>query len=39
VSFGPSFRGKDAEKLLDEVRNWTQEECYKLREIIEREKA
>jgi len=39
VSFGPSFRGNDAEKLLDDVRNWTQEECYKLREIIKREKA
>ena len=37
VSFGPSFRGTDAEKLLVDVRDWTQEECLKLREIIKEE--
>lgn len=39
VSFGPSFSGTDAEKLLNEVRDWTQKECYKLRGIIEENKA
>lgn len=39
VSFGPSFEGKDAEKLLKDVRNWTQDECYKLREIIDSSKS
>lgn len=36
VSFGPIFKGKDAEKLLTEVRDWTQKECYRLREILDK---
>ena len=35
VGFGPSFKGTDAEKLLEDVRNWTQEECYRLRGILD----
>ena len=37
VSFGPSFSGKDAEILLEEVRNWTQNEVFKLRRKIDQE--
>lgn len=36
VSFGPTFIGDDAEQLLTEVRDWTQKECYRLREIIDK---
>ena len=35
LSFGPSFSGIDAEQLLEDVRNWTQEECYRLRKEID----
>ena len=35
VSFGPSFSGTDAEQLLEDVRNWTQKECYRLRKEID----
>ena len=36
VSFGPSFSGNDAEKLLDDVRNWTQNESYRLRDLVKK---
>ncbi|HIO59016.1 MAG TPA: 1-acyl-sn-glycerol-3-phosphate acyltransferase [Flavobacteriales bacterium] len=36
VSFGPVFKGDDAEKLIVEVRDWTQKECYRLRDILDK---
>ena len=36
VSFGPSFSGNDAEKLLEDVRNWTQNESYRLRDLVKK---
>ena len=36
VSFGPSFRGEDAEKLREDVMKWTQDECNKLRGILDK---
>ena len=36
VSFGPVFKGEDAENLLTEVRNWTQKECYRLRGVLDK---
>jgi 1-acyl-sn-glycerol-3-phosphate acyltransferase len=36
VSFGPSFSGNEAEKLREDVMNWTQEECYRLRAILDK---
>ena len=38
VSFGPSFRNSDAEQLLTDVRDWTQAECLRLREILDKPK-
>lgn len=35
VSYGPSFTNSDAEQLITDVRDWTQEECLRLRELIE----
>ena len=31
--FWAKFQWTDAEQLLEDVRNWTQEECYRLRKI------
>ena len=36
VSFGPTFKGEDAEMLITEVRDWTQKECYRLRGILDK---
>jgi hypothetical protein len=36
VSFGPSFRDDDAEKLREDVMKWTQDECNKLRGILDK---
>ncbi|MBT5147648.1 MAG: 1-acyl-sn-glycerol-3-phosphate acyltransferase [Flavobacteriales bacterium] len=35
VSFGPIFKSNDAEKLIVDVRSWTQKECTRLRELID----
>ncbi len=35
VSFGPAFKNKDAEKLIVDVRSWTQKECSRLRGLID----
>jgi 1-acyl-sn-glycerol-3-phosphate acyltransferase len=35
VSFGPSMSNSDAEKLREDARNWTQDECLRLRAIID----
>ncbi|MBC8149928.1 MAG: 1-acyl-sn-glycerol-3-phosphate acyltransferase [Bacteroidetes bacterium] len=35
VSFGPIFKNNDAEKLIVDVRSWTQKECTRLRELID----
>jgi 1-acyl-sn-glycerol-3-phosphate acyltransferase len=35
VSFGPIFKNKDAEKLIVDVRSWTQTECTRLRGLID----
>lgn len=34
VSFGPIFQNNDAEKLIVDVRSWTQKECTRLRGLI-----
>jgi 1-acyl-sn-glycerol-3-phosphate acyltransferase len=36
VSFGPIFKGDDAEKLITDVRGWTQKECYRLRNVLDK---
>ena len=35
VSFGPIFKNNDAEKLIVDVRSWTQRECNRLRGLID----
>lgn len=35
VSFGPIFKNKDAEKLIVDVKSWTQTECNRLRGLID----
>jgi len=35
VSFGPIFKNNDAEKLIVDVRSWTQKECTRLRGLID----
>jgi|TARA_B110000879_G_scaffold166245_1_gene214867 1-acyl-sn-glycerol-3-phosphate acyltransferase len=35
VSFGPTFKNNDAEQLIIDVRDWTQNECNRLRKAID----